>query len=55
LNFAGLLVGILLGDDRLLPDDLMQGFKETGTAHIIAISGFNIPIISILIVINENR
>jgi len=43
---ASLLAGILLGVDTGLPADLQQAFKDTGTAHIIAISGFNIAIIA---------
>lgn len=43
---AALLSGILLGLDQDLPDALTGAFQETGTAHIIAISGFNIAIIS---------
>ena len=43
---ASLLAGILLGVDTGLPGDLQQAFKDTGTAHIIAISGFNIAIIA---------
>jgi competence protein ComEC len=43
---ASLLAGILLGDDNGLSADLQQAFKDTGTAHIIAISGFNIAIIA---------
>lgn len=43
---ASLLSGILLGVDTGLPQDLQQAFKDTGTAHIIAISGFNIAIIA---------
>jgi competence protein ComEC len=45
---ASLLAGILLGVDNGLPKDLQQAFKDTGTAHIIAISGFNISIIASL-------
>jgi competence protein ComEC len=47
---ASLMAGILLGADNGLPDDLQQAFKNTGTAHIIAISGFNIAIIAALFV-----
>ncbi len=47
---ASLLAGILLGVDNGLPADLQQAFKNTGTAHIIAISGFNIAIIAALFV-----
>jgi competence protein ComEC len=47
---ASLLAGILLGDDNGLPASLQQAYKNTGTAHIIAISGFNITIIAGLFV-----
>lgn len=47
---ASLLAGILLGNDNGLPPSLQQAFKDTGTAHIIAISGFNIAIIAGLFV-----
>jgi competence protein ComEC len=47
---ASLLAGILLGVDNGLPADLQAAFKDTGTAHIIAISGFNIAIIAGLFV-----
>ncbi|MBI5943405.1 MAG: ComEC/Rec2 family competence protein [Chloroflexi bacterium] len=43
---ASLLAGILLGVDTGLTKDLQNAFKNTGTAHIIAISGFNIAIIA---------
>jgi competence protein ComEC len=52
---ASLLAGILLGDDNGLPADLQQAYKNTGTAHIIAISGFNIAIIAGLFVILFSR
>jgi len=43
---SSLLAGILLGVDSGLTSELQQAFKNTGTAHIIAISGFNISIIA---------
>ncbi len=43
---ASLLAGILLGVDSGLAAPLQQAFQDTGTAHIIAISGFNIAIIA---------
>ena len=52
---ASLLAGILLGVDTGLPTDLQQAFKDSGTAHIIAISGFNIAIIAALFVTIFNR
>ena len=47
---ASLLAGILLGIESGLPRDLQIAFKDTGTTHIIAISGFNITIIAGLFV-----
>jgi predicted membrane metal-binding protein len=38
---GGLLAGILLGARGGIPDALNTTFQVTGTAHIVAISGFN--------------
>ncbi|MEO0561538.1 MAG: ComEC family competence protein, partial [Chloroflexota bacterium] len=43
---AGLLVGILLGDDTGLSPELEADFEASGAAHIIAISGFNMAILA---------
>jgi len=43
---AALLTGILLGVRAGISADLTKAFSTTGTAHIIAISGFNISIIA---------
>jgi len=43
---SGLLAGILLGLDNDLPASLAQAYRDTGTAHIIAISGFNMAILA---------
>ena len=43
---ADLLAGILLGRDQGLSPELQAAFRRTGTAHIIAISGFNIAILA---------
>jgi competence protein ComEC len=43
---AALLTGILVGSDEGIPRSLMDQFRATGTAHIIAISGFNITLIA---------
>ena len=42
---ASLLAGILLGVESGIPADVKQAFQDTGTAHVIAISGFNISIL----------
>jgi competence protein ComEC len=52
---ASLLAGILLGEDNGLPASLRQAYQDTGTAHIIAISGFNIAIIAGLFIFLFNR
>jgi competence protein ComEC len=43
---ASLLAGILLGVDSGIPARVEQAFNDTGTAHIIAISGFNIAVVA---------
>lgn len=43
---AALLAGILLGDESGLSEKVKTAFNDTGTRHIIAISGFNISIIA---------
>lgn len=43
---GSLLAGILVGDDSGMPRDLQDAFQATNTAHIIAISGFNIGILA---------
>jgi competence protein ComEC len=52
---SSLLAGILLGVDTGLTDRLQQAFKDTGTAHIIAISGFNMSIIAGVFVLLFSR
>lgn len=43
---ASLLAGILLGIEAGIPRDVRDAFSATNTAHIVAISGFNIAIIA---------
>jgi competence protein ComEC len=43
---ASLMAGILLGVEAGIPPDVRQAFQDTGTAHIIAISGFNMAIVA---------
>jgi len=47
---ASLLAGILLGVESGIPAPVQAAFKETGTSHVIAISGFNITIVAGLLV-----
>src|SRR3989344_714099 len=43
---ASFINGILLGSRQNIPEDLKEAFNKTGTTHILAISGYNIMIIS---------
>jgi competence protein ComEC len=43
---ASLLAGILWGDESGISADVEAAFRDTGTAHIIAISGFNMAIVA---------
>ncbi len=43
---AAFVNGILLGTRQNISDDLKDAFSKTGTTHVLAISGYNIMIIS---------
>lgn len=43
---AGLLTGILLGDERGIAPELADAFSTAGASHVVAISGFNMVIVS---------
>jgi competence protein ComEC len=43
---AGLLGGILFGELGSLSNDLRQAFSTAGTAHILAVSGFNMIVLA---------
>ena len=46
---ASFLGGLILGAKKSIPDDLMEDFNRTGTTHIVALSGYNITIIAVMI------
>lgn len=46
---SAVLSGILLGLDTSIPEYLWNGYRASGIAHIIAISGFNISIFTHLL------
>jgi len=46
---ASFLGGLILGAKKSIPNDLMTAFNRTGTTHIVALSGFNITIIAVMI------
>ncbi len=43
---ASFLAGILIGAKKSIPTDLQAVFSQTGTTHIIAVSGYNVTIIA---------
>jgi competence protein ComEC len=43
---AALLAGILLGVESGIPEPVREAFNDTGTSHVIVISGFNITIVA---------
>jgi competence protein ComEC len=42
---ASFMAGLILGERRSLPADIVTDFQRTGTSHIVALSGYNITII----------
>ncbi|MBU1146029.1 ComEC family competence protein [Patescibacteria group bacterium] len=46
---AAFLGGLLYGAKRGIPQSLMDMFSITGTTHIVAISGYNITILAVLL------
>jgi len=46
---ASFEAGLLTGSRKGIPDELLQAFNTTGLTHIIAISGYNISLIIVLI------
>lgn len=46
---AALLKGILLGERRQLPEDLLNTFRTIGLAHILAVSGLHVGLITLVI------
>ncbi|MCI0563350.1 MAG: competence protein ComEC family protein, partial [Nitrososphaera sp.] len=45
---AAFLRGILLADRSKLPDEVRQSFVETGTIHVLAVSGLHVGVIAIV-------
>ena len=43
---ASLLIGLLYGARSTLPDDIQEAFRRSGTMHIVAVSGYNVLLVS---------
>ena len=46
---ASFINGILLGSREGIPQSLKEDFNETGTTHLLAISGYNITVVALYI------
>ncbi len=46
---AGLLLGLLIGDDSRLPDDRVEAFRRAGLTHLVAVSGSNLAVILVVV------
>ncbi len=46
---AALLKGILLGERRQLPEELIDTFRTIGLAHILAVSGLHVGLITLVV------
>lgn len=42
---ASLVLGLLIGDDGGIPRSVAQAFRETGAAHVLAVSGYNVRLL----------
>ncbi len=48
---AGLLLGMTDGDVELLDDQTMELFRTTGLAHLVAVSGSNVAVVLVIVVL----
>lgn len=48
---AGLLPGIGVGDDSLVPDDLRQAMRATSLGHLLAVSGAHVAIVLSIVLV----
>ncbi|ABL65739.1 ComEC/Rec2 family competence protein [Chlorobium phaeobacteroides] len=42
-----LVRGVLLGEKEVLTEEVFDAFKRTGTAHVLAVSGFNVALLAL--------
>jgi ComEC/Rec2-related protein len=44
--YASLATGMLWGDDAGLPKEITNSFRRTGTTHLLAVSGYNVMVLT---------
>lgn len=47
--YAALASGMLWGDDSSLPKEISEFFRKTGTTHLLAVSGYNVVVLTSLL------
>jgi len=54
---SGLLVGVLLGDDRWIAPETMDAFNRSGAGHVLVVSGFNMTLVAsaVMVVLKHVR
>jgi|CXWL01.1.fsa_nt_gi competence protein ComEC len=45
----GVFLGLVIGDEGRIPDEIRQGFMATGTVHILSISGSHLGLITLVL------
>ncbi|MCX6742660.1 MAG: ComEC/Rec2 family competence protein, partial [Candidatus Parcubacteria bacterium] len=48
---SSFLAGLLIGAKRAIPADLQTAFSKTGTTHVVAVSGYNVTIIAVFLML----
>jgi competence protein ComEC len=46
---VSLLIGILIGEDRVFDEKFEENLRKSGTSHIVAASGYNITVLIMLV------
>ena len=46
--YAGVLVALVIGDQRAIPPEQWDSFRRTGISHLVAISGMHISLVGVL-------
>lgn len=54
---AGLMIGVLLGDDRWIAPETMLAFNQTGAGHVLVVSGYNMTLVAgaVMVVLGHIR
>lgn len=47
---AAFVAGVTVGEEGALPEQVMQAFRTTGTAHVLVASGYNVSIVASVLI-----